>query len=167
MLPSDPVYFSRCWLEQELYDTYQLCVETGNISIQQSNTAANTLYLYHDADKDITFCNRNAIDHCRHPQKSKARFINIVYSNPDSNKEPLTLRLDHSYLIEGNEILGATHVYYLLKSQYESTDYTFNLNYELKIMDGNFAITVLNADKYLCLTAGNKGFCVNDIKQIY
>ncbi len=88
-----------------------------------------------------------------------------MYSNPDSNKEPLTLRLDHSYLYEGNEILGAPHVFYLLKTQYENSQYTFNLNYQLKIMDGNFAITVINSNKYICLTDCNKGFSVNDINK--
>lgn len=169
VLPDYPVYFAKCFIYKPTNlttDVYHLYYESHTDELSPLLTDSNqTIYLYHDSNTDIILCNKNVNEHTRLPKKSTARFINILYSNPDSNKEPLTLRLDHSYLYEGNEILGAPHVFYLLKTQYENAQYTFNLNYQLKIMDGNFAITVINSNKYICLTDCNKGFSVNDINK--
>jgi len=168
-LPDYPVYFAKCFIYKPtntFTDVYHLYFEshTDELSPLLTDTE-HTIYLYRNSDKDITLCNKNVNDHLRLPNKSTAAFINILYSNQQSNNEPLTLRLDHSYLYEGNEILGAPHVFYLLKTQYETSQYVFNLNYQLKIMDGNFAFTVIDANKYICLTGCNKGFSVNYINK--
>jgi hypothetical protein len=78
-----------------------------------------------------------------------------LYSNPVL-QNPLTLHLDHAFLQADNEILSASHVLYLLSTQYESSEYVFDMSYELKIMDSNLNLHILKSDMYLLLDA--KGF---------
>lgn len=162
VLPEYNVYYSKCCLYRGNANMpYLLYFEyyTNELSPLITNDNMCTMYLYHNFDRDIILCNNNNSDNT----KATAKFINIIYSNHGTT-QPLTLKLSHNYMQVGNEILGATHVLYLLRTQYETSDYVFDLNYQLRIMDNTFTITILNANQYLYLTASNKGFIVKDLE---
>ena len=162
-LPEHPIYFAKCIIHKPSNDNniYHLYFESHTDELTPLLTSdTDTIYLYINRHDSLTLCNKNANEPTKLVTQSNAKFINILYSNPDCNKEPLTLKIDHSYMVSDNEILCPVHVLYLLQTQYEKSEYVFNLNYQLKIMDNNFAITVLNASQYLHLTNTNKGFIV-------
>ncbi len=168
VLPEYSAFYAKCVLYKPSIGIanvpylleFELHTEMAMPLITTNNTC--TMYLYYNKDKNIILCNNS------HPTdnatKATAKFINIVYSN-SGKTQPLTLKLSHDYMQVGNEILSATHVLYLLRTQYETSEYVFDLNYQLKIMDNTFTITVINANQYLYLTASNKGFIVKDLEK--
>jgi hypothetical protein len=91
--------------------------------------------------------------------QNRAKFINVIFSN-EATKKPLTLKLDQSYFCVGNEILSAAHVMLLLRTTYETTEYVFDLTYELKIMDSKFNLIVLKSDQWIEIDDSPKGYKV-------
>lgn len=89
--------------------------------------------------------------------KSRAKFINIIFSNA-STPEPLTLKLDQSYYQVGNEVLTPAHVLLLLSTTYESNKYVFDDDYQIKIMDSAINMTTLKSTEWIKFDNTAKGY---------
>jgi hypothetical protein len=97
------------------------------------------------------------------PVKSRAKFINIIFSN-ESTPEPLTLKLDQSYYQVGNEVLTAAHVLLLLSTTYESNKYVFDDDYQIKIMDSAINLTTLKSTEWIKFDDTAKGYIKKGIQ---
>lgn len=91
------------------------------------------------------------------PIRSKAKFINVIFSN-ESTREPLTIKFDKSYFQVGNEVLSAAHVLLLLNSAYTPSKFVFDTKYELKIMDGAFNLVVLKSNEWIQFDDSELGY---------
>ena len=91
------------------------------------------------------------------PVKSRAKFINIIFSN-ESTPEPLTLKLDQSYYQVGNEVLTPAHVLLLLSTTYETNKYVFDDDYQIKIMDSAINLTTLKSTEWIKFDDSVKGY---------
>lgn len=165
IVPEIPTYFAKFFYytipdlnnsKSASASKYYLYYETNSdINIPINHADHKTVYMYTTPEHILCYVNDRAalVDTIN---RSKAKFINIVYSNPATEK-PLTLRLDHRYMMSDNEILSASHVLYLLRTEYDTNEYVFDINYELKIMDNNLTVIILKSNQWLQLTAATKG----------
>ena len=80
---------------------------------------------------------------------SKAKFLSIEYTHP-LMKMGIVFELDKSVYFVGNQILSPTFVKSYL--EYQSELYHFDMDYVLKIMDGDINSFELGFDKYVVLT---------------
>jgi len=91
------------------------------------------------------------------PTKSKAQFINIIFSN-EKTREPLTIKLDKSYFQVGNEVLTAAHILLLLNTTYTPSKFVFNDEYELKIMDSTLNLVILKSNEWIKFDDSKMGY---------
>ena len=89
------------------------------------------------------------------PEKSKVKFISILYSHPKMNNM-LTLKLDLEYLREGNNLFNKSFVLRMLKYSYPADQYVFDENYELKVMDDKIHTSVIGYNKYMVVNSASK-----------
>ncbi len=165
IVPEIPTYFAKFFyytipnLNNSKFASeskYYLYYETNSdINIPINHADHKTVYMYTTPEHILCYVNDRPAP-VNDVVRSKAKFINIVYSNPAFEK-PLTLRLDHKYMMSDNEILSASHVLYLLRTEYETNEYVFDINYKLKIMDNNLNVIILKSNQWLQLTAAPKG----------
>ena len=80
---------------------------------------------------------------------SKAKFLSIEYTHP-LMKMGIVFELDKSVYFVGNQILSPTFVKSYL--EYQSELYHFDMDYVLKIMDGDINSFELGFDRYVVLT---------------
>lgn len=79
---------------------------------------------------------------------SKVRFLCINYRHPNMKNE-LFLDMDTNYYYKNNTILSPVFVYSLLKHQ--TSDFIFDLNYELHIIDNELNIITLKSNECIYL----------------
>jgi hypothetical protein len=79
---------------------------------------------------------------------SKVRFICIKYRHPNMKNE-LFLDMNTKYYYKNNTILSPVFVYSLLKHQY--SNFIFDLNYELDIIDNEVNIITLKSNECIYL----------------
>lgn len=166
VVPTEPNYFSKFFyytmVSADSADNkkYYLYYETNtNAYMPISHADNSTVHMYTTPDHILCYLTDREIPEQDQITRSRAKFINVVYSNPVINN-PLTLRIDHRYMTTGNEILNASHVLYLLRTEYENTEYVFDLTYELKIVDSNLNVIVIKSDQWLQLTDVRPGYII-------
>jgi hypothetical protein len=94
------------------------------------------------------------------PKKSKLKFISILYGHKKMSNM-LTLKLDPEFLREGNNLFSRTFVMRLLKYTYPMSEYVFDDDYELKIMDEKIHSVVLKYNTYLVVNeASQTGYTI-------
>jgi hypothetical protein len=81
--------------------------------------------------------------------RSKAKFLSIEYTHPFM-KKGIVFELDKSVYFVGNQILSPTFVKSYL--EYQSELYHFDMDYVLKIMDGDINSFELGFDRSVVLT---------------
>jgi hypothetical protein len=83
---------------------------------------------------------------------SSVRFLSVEYHHP-SIDNPVPIEIDRGFYLEGNHLLSAAFVKRCL--EYHSKDCLFDMNYTLKIMDGNINTIELKSDEYVVLDSDN------------
>ncbi len=81
---------------------------------------------------------------------NNTRFLNVQYVHP-AMKLPLTLKLDVSYIRNGNELFSCLHVLRLLNHQYSADEYVFDNNYEVHLMDHTVNKVIIKSHEYMKL----------------
>ena len=155
-MPIEETYFARFYCYDLDSTTKHLFFETGQHDFSAHTPQPGQIVLY--KTPEYTLCGPTLKEPIETPKKSRAKFINVTFSN-ESMPEPLTLKLDASYFQVGNEVLSKTHVLFLLKSTYEPSKYVFDDNYKVRIMDNGFNMVELNAGESILFddTKGLKG----------
>ena len=155
-MPIEETYFARFYCYDLDSTTKHLFFETGQHDFSAHTPQPGQIVLY--KTPEYTLCGPALKEPIEAPKKSRAKFINVTFSN-ESMPEPLTLKLDASYFQVGNEVLSKTHVLFLLKSTYEPSKYVFDDNYKVRIMDNGFNMVELNASESIQFddTKGLKG----------
>lgn len=143
-MPIEETYFARFYCYDLDSTTKHLFFETGQHDFSAHTPQPGQIVLY--KTPEYTLCGPALKEPIEAPKKSRAKFINVTFSN-ESMPESLTLKLDSSYFQVGNEVLSKTHVLFLLKSTYEPSKYVFDDNYKVRIMDNGFNMVELNASE--------------------
>ena len=81
---------------------------------------------------------------------NNTRFLNVQYVHP-AIKSPLKLKLDVSYIRNGNELFSCLHVFRLLNHQYSANEFVFDNNYEVHLMDHSVNKVVIKSNEYMKL----------------
>lgn len=89
------------------------------------------------------------------PEKSKVKFITVLYGHKTMTNI-LTLKINPEYIREGNHLFSKSFVLRLLVYQYSPTDYLFDDDYELKVMDNKVHTEVLDSHSYMVIDAASK-----------
>lgn len=89
------------------------------------------------------------------PEKNKVKFISVLYGHK-SMTNMLTLKVDPEYMREGNQLFSKSFVLRLLVYQYSATEYLFDDDYELKVMDNKVHTEVLDSNSYMVIDAASK-----------
>jgi hypothetical protein len=87
---------------------------------------------------------------------SRERFITIQYIHPHMAL-PLTLEIPPGMYQQGNALFSSSFVYWCLKYQYLSTEYVFDENYKLDLIDSDMNMISLNTNQYIILE-GVRGY---------
>ena len=94
------------------------------------------------------------------PEKSKVKFINVLYGHK-SMTNMLTLKIDNQYMRDGTQLFSKSFVLRLLIYQYSPTDYSFDDDYELKVMDSKVHTEIMDSKSYMVIdNANKKGYTV-------
>lgn len=72
------------------------------------------------------------------------RFITVQYTHPHMGL-PLTLDIPPGMYQTGNELLSSSFVYWCLKYQRHPTEYIFDENYKLELIDGNIQMLTIGS----------------------
>jgi hypothetical protein len=83
-------------------------------------------------------------------QPSKERFITVQYTHPNMPLA-LTLEIPPGMYQKCNEILGASFVYWCLKYQYQRSEYIFDENYKLELIDADLNMLSVGATQSILL----------------
>lgn len=154
-MPIEETYFARFYCYDLDSNNIHLFFETGQHDFSALSPQPGQIVLY--KTPEYTLCGPAMKEPIEAPKKSRAKFINITFSN-ESMPEPLTLKLDSSYFQVGNEVLSKTHVLFLLKSTHEPSKYVFDDNYKVRIMDNGFNVVELSAGESIKFDDSVKGY---------
>ena len=110
--------------------------EDGGLSIRKINSG---LYLV-----------KNGLTTDDFYESSKERFITVQYIHPNMAL-PLTLEIPPGMYQKGNQLLDSTFVYWCLKYQYHKTEYIFDENYKVEIIDNDMNMLTLFSNQYVHL----------------
>lgn len=93
---------------------------------------------------------------------NNTRFLNVQYVHP-AMKSPIKIKLDVSYLRNGNELFSRLHVFRLLNHQYSADDYIFDDNYEIHLMDHSVNKVIIKNNQYMKLDdlCHKRGYTIN------
>jgi hypothetical protein len=81
-------------------------------------------------------------------ESSKERFITVQYIHPHMAL-PLTLEIPPGMYQKGNQLLDSTFVYWCLKYQYQASEYVFDENYKVEIIDNDMNMISLRSNQYI------------------
>ena len=84
------------------------------------------------------------------PIESEVGFLSITYSHPKM-KEPIEINLSPKYLFVGNQILSRTFIAKYMCQQSIFTNYIFDQNYTVDIMDNELNQVQLGWNNYLLI----------------
>ena len=82
-------------------------------------------------------------------KQSSVRFLSVEYTHPEMVSS-IELKIDPEWFIVGNELFTPTFVLRVL--EYQSTQYFFDTNYNMRIMDDECNIWEFGLDKYIFIT---------------
>jgi len=91
------------------------------------------------------------------------RFINIMYFHPKM-PDPIKLKLDDSYIQDGNEVFSKTFVSRMLSYQYDSSSYYFDDTYNLQLMDNKINQHTIRSTQYLLFE--KDGYTIKELSKI-
>jgi hypothetical protein len=152
-MPIEDTYFARFFCYESIANKKHLYFES---SPHKFDHKSGNMHLY--KTPNYVLCGPSLdILTTETPQKSRAKFINIIFSNA-STPEPLTLKLDPAYYQVDNEVLNAAHVLLLLSTNYESSKYVFDNEYEIKIMDSAINLTTIKSTEWIKFDNTVKGY---------
>jgi len=155
-MPIEDIYSARFFYYVSSPDKYNLYFEHHPHFIETNSKNKNEIKLY--KTPEYTLCGFNLPDDVQKtPTKSKAQFINIIFSN-EKTREPLTIKLDKSYFQVGNEVLTAAHILLLLNTTYTPSKFVFNDEYELKIMDSTLNLVILKSNEWIKFDDSKMGY---------
>ena len=83
-------------------------------------------------------------------EPSKERFITVQYIHPHMAL-PLTLEIPPGMYQKGNQLLDSTFVYWCLKYQYQVSEYVFDENYKVELIDNDMNMLSLRSNQYIDL----------------
>ena len=113
--------------------------EEGGLFIRKVNSG---LYLVkHGLDSEET----DSVN-----ESSKERFITVQYIHPHMAL-PLTLEIPPGMYQKGNQLLDSSFVYWCLKYQYQSSEYVFDENYKVELIDNDMNMISLRSNQYIDL----------------
>jgi hypothetical protein len=154
-MPIEDTYFARFFCYDSIGNKKHLYFESSPNVILITEQNPGEIHLY--KTPEYTLCGPSLPLTIEAPIKSRAKFINIIFSNA-STSEPLTIKLDPSYYQVGNEVLTSAHVLLLLSTTYESSKYVFDNDYEIKIMDSAINMTTLKSTDWIKFDDSAKGY---------
>jgi hypothetical protein len=94
-------------------------------------------------------------------KQSSVRFLSIEYSHPEMVSS-IELKIDPAWFIVGNELFTPTFVLRVL--EYQPTQYFFDTNYNMRIMDDECNIWEFGIDKYIFIT--ETGYELRDANKV-
>jgi hypothetical protein len=154
-MPIEETYFARFFCYDSIANKKHLYFESSPHIILITKPTQGETHLY--KTPEYALCGTSLPLSIEAHVKSRAKFINIIFSNA-STPEPLTLKLDPAYYQVGNEVLTAAHVLLLLSTTYESNKYVFDNDYEIKIMDSAINMTTLKSTEWIKFDDSAKGY---------
>ena len=154
-MPIEETYFARFFCYESIGNKKHLYFESSPHKIPTTEQNPGNMHLY--KTPEYTLCGPSLPLSIETPVKSRAKFINIIFSNA-STSEPLTLKLDSAYCQVGNEVLTAAHVLLLLSTTYESSKYVFDDDYQIKIMDSAINLTTIKSTEWIKFDDSAKGY---------
>ena len=93
----------------------------------------------------------NIDDNITNRKKSNVRFLSIIYSHPRMNHD-IELQLPQAMYYVENELFSPVFVLRMLEYTVGSgSNYVFDMNYTLKILDRNVKYTELSCNEYITL----------------
>jgi hypothetical protein len=124
--------------------------ENEFLSLTNHNSFGDVLYLKKCEQYMLSRIKNTRVENSRVDQNNpnRVRFLNIMYFHKKM-EDPIKLKLDVSYIRNGNEIFSKTFVYRMLNYQYNPKEYYFDDTYELHIMDDKVNKQTLKSDQYL------------------
>lgn len=160
ILPIEIPYFAKCYYFNTEYSNkpkkYHLCFQNSATRFINSVSQNGETHIY--TAPEYTLCGFVLPeDVSKMPEPSSAKFINVIFSNKQTS-EPLTVKLEQSYFFVGNEVLTSGHIFMLMSAAYESSKFTFNDDYDLKIMDGAFNLIVLKSNEWIRFDDSKLGY---------
>jgi hypothetical protein len=112
-----------------------------------------------DSDQKIPANITNIDNDMTNRNTSNVRFLSIIYTHPNMTYE-IELHLPNTMYYVGNELLSAVFVLRMLEYTVGSgTNYIFDMNYKLKIMDRNVKYTELSSNQHIELTVDTWKVC--------
>ena len=94
---------------------------------------------------------------------SNVRFLSIIYSHPHMNHD-IELQLPQAMYHVGNELFSPVFVLRMLEYTVGSgSNYVFDMNYTLKILDRNVKYTDLSCNEYITLGGELDGYTVTEM----
>lgn len=114
-------------------------------------------------NEEITPFNKEK--HIENTDKSNHKFLAVQYIHPTMS-EQLIFNIDETYYSIGNNILDSTFIKYFLKKNYHSSQYVFDYNYILNIIDKECNFHTLDYNSYIHIyhdkwTINNKVYTEN------
>lgn len=155
LMPIEDAYFARFFCYESIANKKHLYFESSPHKIPTTEQNLGEMQLY--KTPNYVLCGPSLPLSIEAPPKSRAKFINIIFSNA-STSEPLTLKLDPAYYQVGNEVLTQAHVLLLLSTTYEPSKYVFDTDYEIKIMDSAINLTTLKSTEWIKFDDSVKGY---------
>ena len=154
-MPIEETYFARFFCYDSIANKKHLYFESSPHTMLITKPNPGEIHLY--KTPEYTLCGLSLPLAIEAHVKSRAKFINIIFSNA-STPEPLTIKLDQSYYQVGNEVLTAAHVLLLLSTTYESSKYVFDDDYQIKIMDSAINVMTLKSTEWIKFDDTAKGY---------
>ena len=89
-------------------------------------------------------------------KNSSVRFLTVQYTHP-LQKEQITLNIPEGMMIYGNDLFTPPFVLRCLK--YQTKPFHFDLNYTIKIIDGNVNKIELTSNDFITLSENDYLLC--------
>jgi hypothetical protein len=148
--------------KKTIFDYYKEWYKTTKDVILLESAAVESIVTLKYENKYIhRICNKtiNQIqnDLTENNDLSNVKFLSIEYipiTNTNTD-DPIILTLEKGHYLVGNEILSTAFVKRLLHYQYPYSNFVFDMNYKLRIIDHNVSAFQLTSYQYIVLTGDN------------
>lgn len=102
-------------------------------------------YIYSKINPNNKF---NKLEHIKNTEDTNHNFLAIQYIHPNMNEE-LILNLDKKYFAIGNDILDSTFIKYFLSINYHKSQYIFDKNYTLNVINKDCSFHTIDFFSYI------------------
>tara|TARA_B100000900_G_C20589252_1_gene720958 strand:- start:804 stop:1448 length:645 start_codon:yes stop_codon:yes gene_type:complete len=90
----------------------------------------------------------NELEHIKNTHKTDHNFLAVQYTHPIMNEE-IILNIDKNYFAIGNDILDSTFIKYFLSKNYHESQYIFDKNYTLNVIDKDCSFHTIDFFSYI------------------